>query len=359
MSLGLRTDFPLSDPVTRTMSVPAVGPAADVPPVVTDPDLLPVAAMLTVLRRARRLAFGLGIGAALLVIAYTLYTPRTYASEASFLPTSRKGQTPGGLAGLAEQLGVGLAGSDATQNPAFYVDLLKSRPILEQLVDARYAIAPGRAVMYTDVNALRGDTQALRREAAIARLKRELDVALAPRTGVVTVRLETLDAELSRLMLQRTLDLLNQFNQSTRRSQASAERRFTEGRLAESRAELRAAEDRVTEFLSRNLALDNSASLRAEEARLQRELSTRQGIVSTLAQAYEQARIDEVRDTPLLTVIETPERAVRPVSRGLVPKTLVALLLGMLVGVLVTLARGLVRPLALGTPAVDNGLAVA
>ena len=39
---------------------------------------------------------------------------------------------------------------------------------------------------------------------------------------------------------------------------------------------------------------------------LQREVMLRQSVLTTLVQSYEQARISEVRDTPVITVLYTP-----------------------------------------------------
>ncbi len=44
-----------------------------------------------------------------------------------------------------------------------------------------------------------------------------------------------------------------------------------------------------------------------EHDRLERPVSMRQELVTAMAQAYEQARVDEVRNTPVITVIDQPE----------------------------------------------------
>jgi uncharacterized protein involved in exopolysaccharide biosynthesis len=65
---------------------------------------------------------------------------------------------------------------------------------------------------------------------------------------------------------------------------------------------------------------------------------------TTLTQAYEQARIDEVRNTPVITVVEPPESPVRPDSRRLVSWLAVSLV----VGVLAALAAALFADLRAG-----------
>jgi len=64
-------------------------------------------------------------------------------------------------------------------------------------------------------------------------------------------------------------------------------------------------------------------------------------VVITLQQATEQAKIDEVRDTPTITVIESPSSPVRRDGRG-TPK---ALILGGLLGMVIGIALAFVREL--------------
>lgn len=65
----------------------------------------------------------------------------------------------------------------------------------------------------------------------------------------------------------------------------------------------------------------------------------RQSIVTTLAAAHEQARIAEVRNTPLISLIERPGGSARPNPRRTVLKVMLALFLGGTVGTLVAFTR--------------------
>jgi hypothetical protein len=57
-------------------------------------------------------------------------------------------------------------------------------------------------------------------------------------------------------------------------------------------------------------------------------------VFTSLAEAYEQARVEEVRNTPVLTVVDPPEVPALPEPRWIAVKALAGLLLGaMLVAV--------------------------
>jgi uncharacterized protein involved in exopolysaccharide biosynthesis len=149
---------------------------------------------------------------------------------------------------------------------------------------------------------------------------------------------------------ERVLDLVHRFNLETRQSQALAERRFIEARLAETERELVASEGRLQAFLERNRRYDNSPDLRFEYERLQRQVGLRQQVYNSLSQSYEQAKIEEVRNTPVLTVVEPPVRPVEPDSRGLLPKALIGLFLGGFLAVGLVAGRELVRETRHQTP---------
>jgi uncharacterized protein involved in exopolysaccharide biosynthesis len=172
----------------------------------------------------------------------------------------------------------------------------------------------------------------LRRDAAIRKLEDDIDATTVQKTGVVDLAVTVRQPGLAVQINQRLLDLINQFNLRTRQSQAAQERRFTERRLAEVRQDLRGAEDRLQQFLQRNRDIRNSPDLTFQADRLQREVAMQQQVFTTLAQAYEQAKIEEVRDTPVITVVERPELPVRPDRRGLIGKGILGLLLGLVIG---------------------------
>ena len=69
--------------------------------------------------------------------------------------------------------------------------------------------------------------------------------------------------------------------------------------------------------------------LKFEEDGLTREISVRQQVFTTLTQIYEQARLEEVRDTPVLMVVEPAVQAPKADSRKLLLKVLVALFVGL------------------------------
>lgn len=280
----------------------------------------------------------------LAVVTFTLLQPRTYTANASFIPQSRRPATS--LSGLAGQFGLAIPLDEPSQSPAFYVDLVKSREILGAVVDTSYDIVTDTgAIRGTLVHLLRtgGRNEREKRDAAVKRLRQLVTVSAVQRTGVVNVSVKAQFAPLAEQVTSQIVDQLNRFNLHNRQTRAAAERRFTEQRLNDLKGELRQAEDQLESFLQRNRDYRNSPGLVFQQDRLARDVAMKQQVFTTLAQAYEQAKIDEVRDTPVITILERPELPIRPDRRGLIRRGLLALFVGGVLGVFVAFGREFLR----------------
>jgi len=263
---------------------------------------------------------------ALALVAITLFRGPTYTAHTSFVPQSRRNSSL--ASGFAAQLGVVLPGQDQTQSPNFYADLASSNLVLGAVADSSVPGASCKTSLRDFFKLSRDDSPAVTRARIITKLRARLSSNVVLKTGLVELNVKTKDPAVSASILQDILGELERFNQGARRTQASAERRFTERRFDEVRGELNTAEQRLVSFLERNRDFQNSPVLPFEQDRLQRDVQNKQQGFQTLSQAVEQARIDEVRDTPVLSIIEPP--TVPPVrdSRGLALKLIAALAFG-------------------------------
>jgi uncharacterized protein involved in exopolysaccharide biosynthesis len=128
---------------------------------------------------------------------------------------------------------------------------------------------------------------------------------------------------------------LNQFNLERRQSQSRAQRVFTGERLEEAEKDLREAERAELAFLQRNREYSSSPLLTYEEGRLSRDVRVKQELFLTLSKAHTEARIAEVRDTPVLTVVDSavaPYRRARPQR---VLGVIIATILGAIAGIVI------------------------
>ena len=131
------------------------------------------------------------------------------------------------------------------------------------------------------------------------------------KAGIVTLIVADRDPQRAAAIANEMIDLLNRYNVEQRRSRSRQQREFAGRRLAEAQAELRIAEERLQDFLSRNRRFAQSPLLLFEEKRLERVVDQKQELVAGLAQSYEEARIAEAGDTPVISVIDVAKAPTR------------------------------------------------
>jgi uncharacterized protein involved in exopolysaccharide biosynthesis len=328
------TDLGTTKPMSQTLGAPRVQQELD-------PELS-LATIISVLRQNLRMIAIFAITAPILAAFVVLLTERTWTASAAFLPESRR-SGGGGLSSLAMQYGVnlgGMVGGEGGQSLQFYTELVRSREILQRLVaDSLVLDSSGAKVAVTDFLKVKGDSPAERYEDGLVALRGIIQPSANPTTGIVRIRVTTESATASQILTQRTLDLLNEFNLERRQSQGATERRFAEQRLSEMTDSLGAAEQRLQAFEQRNAQYETSPHLRMEQRRLMNNLAAKQTLHTALAQSYEQARIEEVRDTPVITTLERPTVPVRSDSRRGLQKMMLAFVVAIAIGVVLAFAR--------------------
>ena len=266
--------------------------------------------------------------------------PLLYTTEAQFIPKGSRGQSQ--IQGLAQQFGIALGSGDGTNSPAFYVDLLDSRPLLFSVAQREFRIRTDSGLVVGNlakIYGMRSNNSDVVKSSVVNRLKGQIDQSSSVRTGVITVTVHSKYPELAVQIARAVLDQVNIFNLNNRQQQAAAERQFIEGRLADAQAQLSQAENNLEGFLTENRDFRSSPSLTLEYDRLNRNVNSRQTLYNALATSYEQAKIEEVRDLPVITVLEPPELPIMPDPRGGKRRVLIGMIAGLLLGTVVAFAR--------------------
>ena len=284
--------------------------------------------LATVLLRHRRPLIVIPSALLAVVVGIILLAHRTYTTTISFTPVSSPA-AQGALASLAGQFGVQLPGSDPSTSPDFYAGLVETPSILRALAKTKYTFKDqGKALSGSFIELYElGDTSSGATVFKAQHLLQSnvLGVSYDRQTSIVSVDVQTKWAPLSRQMAERLLQLIDEFNLNSRQRRAQAEREFMEQRLDSAKFELRAAENRLQDFLEHNRDFRSDPRLSFENDRLTQEENMRQQIVSTLTQAVEQDRIEAVRNTPSISVLEEPSDALQPDRRHLLLKGSLAL----------------------------------
>lgn len=277
------------------------------------------------------------VGGVIAALVVSTRSPQ-FEATASFVP---EGNDPSrsGLAGLAGQFGVAIPTGNLSQSPEFYTGLLESQVLLAPITRDTFLVSElgGRRIPFTELFEITTESAKLREERGVTVLVGLITTSSTKSTGVVELAVATQWPSVSLAIATALFHGINEYNQQTRRSRAAAERRFLEARLAVASSDLRGAESQMERFLVGNRQLGSSPELMFARDRLQRDVTAKQQVLNSLSQAYEDARIREVRDTPVISIVQPPSVAATPKPRQRLRWGLIGILGGGFLGVLLTL----------------------
>jgi uncharacterized protein involved in exopolysaccharide biosynthesis len=244
----------------------------------------------------------------------------TYSAEAILRPESAS-QGANRLGTIVAQFGVVLPNAPIGDPLRFQAGLLETRAVLGPVVTSLYSVAATPGAMdstrgtFLDLLHIKGGDLDDRTLHGIDRLKKLVSVETDATAGLITIRVTTRWPELSLALTQRLISVLEIANNIQQQAAAEAEAHFAAGQLAQGRAVLDSAEGDLERFLEQNRQYENSPTLVLRYGRLQRRIDLAQAVVTSLAQAYEQARIDAARDTPVVSIVDSPTGSVREAGR--------------------------------------------
>jgi uncharacterized protein involved in exopolysaccharide biosynthesis len=255
--------------------------------------------------------YGLVAGFAAALVSLAL--PNEYVARASVITDipDTKGLS-GTLAQVAGQLGFAGANLDQTGTAQFYSDLMRSRTVLEGLANVPFA--DPRSGRQRPLFAILLDQDSLtprRSETMLRKLNKAIDLTVDARTGVIRIAFAAPSPELSAAALDSLVSMTNRFAVDNLQARARARRQFTQDQVNQAKADLEAAEDSLRVFIQKNRRIEDSPSLQFENSRLGRRVTLRQDLYVSLSRELEQAQIDELRNTPVLRIIDPPKPPAR------------------------------------------------
>jgi uncharacterized protein involved in exopolysaccharide biosynthesis len=229
----------------------------------------------------------------LVSLAITFSIPKQYKSTASIMPPDQQGSSAMLLAALSGRSGSGGLGAlgslasgllGAHTSTDLFINLLQSGTVEGHLID-RFNLQHVYHKRY------RIDTA--------KHLARCTKITQDKKSGVITIAVEDQSRVRARDLAQGYLDELNSLVNRTSTSSAHRERLFIEKRLDAVRASLEDAELQLSQFSSKNSAVDIKEQTRAmvdAGARVQAELLVEQSGLQSLRQIYGDGNV-RVRET--------------------------------------------------------------
>lgn len=234
--------------------------------------------------------------------------PKWYQSHTTILPPKNQNILSGlslSSSSILRQLNPLRGFGALSQSPDLYsyIAVLKSRPLLEQVV-AKFDLVRVYQVRNNSVSD------------AVEELVSNVDFRVSEE-GTLRIDVADKDAFRSAAMADYFVQLLDEHNRDLAQREAQSNRKFLEARVNESMAELKKAEAELRQYQKEH----GFAGVTEQNNPVYREYENQLRLFENLQPLVQQARIEEERDTPTLLVLDkavVPELPYRPKKRIIV-----------------------------------------
>jgi uncharacterized protein involved in exopolysaccharide biosynthesis len=258
-------------------------------------------------------------------------SPDVYMAQVTILPSGGQGQGAvlGLLASFTGAPPAAIGGGAEENSSVLFPRILESRAVATSVLRARYTFkADDKAVDATLYEFL----EAKNEDEGLRALEFLRAVGVDKETGMITVSVRTPYPELSAQIANRYADALEKVNDEMRHAAAAQHGAFIRERLDQALDELAVAEEKLTQFRSRNVRM-NDPALELERLRLERQVTLESQVYVTLNSQAEVASIEEAKNIPLVRILDrakVPDLPVPvPIVAGIVAGAIVGIVLSL------------------------------
>ena len=255
----------------------------------------------------------------------------TYVSSAKIM-SSGGGSSPSQLQGLAAQFGVSVPGGSEGAEWV-YPDIIKSRTLARASLIRKFdtnKYGPQKSLLqiltYGDEEPEVGPVTLMK--FGIESYLGMIDVGQDQQSQIYTVTVSAFEPQFAADLCAALIEELDTHQRTYKTAKVKETRLFIEGRIVDIQKELEEAEEDLKVFRDRNRQIGSSPALLLEQQRLSRETAVLTGVFTTLKQQLEMTKIEEVKESALVQVLDPPEAPLYRDSPKRKRSVLLSLMLG-------------------------------
>lgn len=298
--------------------------------------------VLLIAKHTKTIIITLIVSQTIAVIYFFFIVKPIYVSSSKIMSSSNSPSVSQAV-GFAAQLGINLPTADQTQNWV-YPEIIQSQAVCKRLLQKKFKYdssskeEPLINILLKNKSEMQSITKDKLETAGINVLKKMMAISENKKNGIITLSIQSESPSLATKINNALINELDLHQREYNKAKTGETRVFIEERIIETQKELNRIEEQLKNFMDRNRRIENSPNLLLKRERLQREVSVQTGVFTTLKQQLEKTKIDEVRDSDYVIIIDDPSIPLGPSkprkSLMIILTTLFAFLSGFLVGLL-------------------------
>lgn len=266
----------------------------------------------------------------LLVLVFAIFIAKPkYESTVSILPNESLSQSfLGQLGGVASLAGISLSPNSGGFSPELYQKTVTSESVLSGVIDRTYRVDSSWVTLF-EFFKIKSDEEdsvlgrlELKEKLVEVLTEKVIDSELERLTKVLNISVTTTNRDLSRQICFQIIESLDRYMREQRKTSANNQVIYLNKRLSEVNAELINAENAIVRFQESNRNYLQSPGLVAEFGRLLRHQEIQQTIFIELTKQLELSKLEEVKDTQIINILEDPSLSARPTGMHIVLKSI-------------------------------------
>ncbi len=268
-----------------------------------------------------------------LSIIYVFMATPYYQSYISITPIGdniNSSRSVGGLQSLASEYGVNLnVGDFINERPSFYIpDIVNSRILKKAVINNKWKtlnedsidlinywkindstkFSLGKVLQSITGSSSSPDLNLKYMDSAIEKLTSQVLVQ-EEESGLIVISVLMEEPALAADIANYIANYVKEYVSNIMLSYSSTHRKFIEERLQYSKQELSSSEEELKEFSEKNPFAVDTPELQLQRGRLMRNMEVNQQVYITLRQQYEMARINELKEIPVINILDFGEPA--------------------------------------------------
>jgi uncharacterized protein involved in exopolysaccharide biosynthesis len=245
----------------------------------------------------------------IMIIHVTFIAKPTYTSISKMM-SSHTGGRFSQAQGLAAQFGFSM--SNTAETKWAYPEIIRSRTLAKAMLKRKFdtnkfGMQKSLLQILTYGNNKPTSSDGTLEIKGVDNFLKLVHVSEDLKTGIMTLKInsfeQVLSYELNRSLLQELDAHQNKYN----KAKTSEAKKFIQDRIKDVEVELNAAEENLKVFMDRNRRIENSPALLLEQQRHGREVTVLTGVFTTLKQQLETTKIEEVKDSDYVVILDEPE----------------------------------------------------
>ena len=294
-----------------------------------DDKLISFPDILLLLARHLKIILGLPAIFCLLSVFYVLFLAKPVYISSSKIMSSSNNSNSAQATGLAAQFGISLS-TGQSEEKWVYPEIIKSRTLAKSMLKRYFSTLEfGQKKKLIDIlnNGqldLKSSTEnyeAIAVQNFLSMINIDEDLS----TSILTLSISAAEASFAKDINQALIEELDAHQRNYNKLKTSKTKIFIQERIVDIEKELISAEERLKIFMDRNRRIENSPSLQLEQQRLSREVTVLIGVFTTLKQQLETTKIEEVKESSYVVIIDAPEK---PLIRSKPNKKMIVILNG-------------------------------